>query len=402
MRVTPKAIAKQQKRLRRPTTPSNGDWFQNVQNQEPLRQQLQNGSPETSTGWVPRGRGGLLETAYRTAMTLGAGIGAYLPQVGGPSAAPGTAGGNSLSGETALAAHGLYAQLTSNRNVPFAPAQNAAPVRVARSTGDHIDDSDPDKFMHDLDHERTFYTMLFSPGLKKLGYDPGEKFEYDVTERDGSRITEERKTLTAVGVVRYLLVRKVEKLQGLTQRGRDLVFEVQRHKGKQANKLFRSKEALKKVQHRSVHRGVKAIERLLETQGVKGTDKATLRVAVARSRFPSSINLTYREEGNIGAVLDVETSGGTMSFAILPTTDELIRYLGDADGRDNWVARNGETAFFSSDFNFRDSALFTTAVVEGTEDQPLDTVSSCLRHMLLPVINDRIVRRHGIPRVLLE
>jgi hypothetical protein len=402
MRTTLKAIARQQKKLRRSTKPTDGDWFQKVQDQEPLRQQLQNGSPETSTGWAPSVREGWLGTLYDTLMALGSGNGAGQPQLGGPSAIPGATRGNRAAGETALAAQGLYTQLTSNRNVPLASAQNATPVRRPRSAGDHSDDADPGRFLHDLDHERTFYTMLFSPGLRTLGYEPDEKFEYDVTVRDGDRITEERKTLTAVGVVRYLLVRKVEKLQGLTKRGRDLVFEVQRHKGKQAKKLFSSKEALKKVQHHSVHRGVKAIERLLKTQGIKGTDKATLRAVVARSRLPSAINLTYRGEGDIGAVLDVETRGGIMSFAILPTSDELIRYLGDAAERDNWVRDNGETAFFSSNFNFRDSAFFTTATVEGTEDQPLDTVSSCLRHALTPVVNNRIMQQQHIPRVLLE
>lgn len=60
--------------------------------------------------------------------------------------------------------------------------------------------------MEDLSHERTFYTMLFSPGLKTPGYEPDEKFEFDVTTPQGDRHIEDRKTLTAVGVVLYLLV----------------------------------------------------------------------------------------------------------------------------------------------------------------------------------------------------
>lgn len=405
MRVTSKAIAKQQKRLRRSSKPSNEDWFQNVQDQEPLRQRLQGGSPENPVSSVPRVRASWWETLYDTALAfgLGAGNNPALPQVGAPPPMHGMTRGNRVSGGTGLAAQGLYTQLTSNRNVPFPAAQDATHERHARSADHHSHDSDPENFLEDLDDERTFYKMLYSPGLKKLGYDPDERFRYDVTIRDGDRHIEKREMLTAVGVVQHLLVRDdVEKLQGLTERGRDLVSAVERNKRKQAKKLFSSKAAFKKVQHHSVHRGVKAIERLLKTQGVKGTDKATLRNVIARGRLPQAINTVEHSEADIGAVLDVETQRGVKSFAILPTSDELIHYLGDPDDRDSWVQDNGGTAFFSSRHNFRSRVTFSTVPVEGTEDQPLDTVSSCLRHALRPVVNDRIVRRQHISRDLLE
>jgi hypothetical protein len=385
--------------------PADEDWLQEVRDREPLRQLLQGGEPENPAGFAPSGQASWGKIALDAFMGLLPGASNSLARLlgGAPPPMHGMTRGNPASfGGNSLAAQGFYAQLTSNRDVSFASAQNATPVRHARSADHHSDDPHPEKFMEDLSDERAFYTMLFSPGLKTLGYEPNEKFEFDVTTRDGDRHIEERKTLTAVGVVRYLLVRKdVEKLQGLTKRGRDLVFEVKRYKGKQANELFKSKKAVKRVQHHSAHRGVKAIERLLADKGIKGTDKATLRHVTARERTPLAIALVDHVEADLGAVLDVQTRGRVMSFAILPTTDELIRYLGDPAERNSWVTANGGT-FFSSRHSFKDRAIFSTVPVEGTEDQPLNTVSSCLRQGLLPVIGNRMVRQHGVPPTLLE